>query len=91
MPANIAQRSIFKLTQQALWLPHWVAAPSSLILTILLKLLVIMSSSIIVFFGGVYGEKRLQIEMLSHTALARFDTEFYPVSPKDEQLKSTVL
>jgi len=32
--------------QQKPWLPHWVAAPSSLILTTLLKLLVIMSSSI---------------------------------------------
>jgi hypothetical protein len=91
MQANMAQRSTFKLIRQALWLPHWVAAPSSLILTTLLKLLVIMSSSIIVFFGRVYGKKRLQIEMVLHTASARFDTEFYPVSPKDEQLKSIAL
>ncbi|MGL6004906.1 hypothetical protein [Aeromonas sobria] len=82
---------MFELKRQELWLPHWVAAPSSLILTTLLKLLVIMSSSIIVFFGSVYGEKRLQTEIVLHTALARFDTEFYLVSPKDEQLKSTVL
>lgn len=38
-------------------------------------------------FNGVYRDKQSRVDLVLHTESARFDAEFYPVSPKDEQLK----
>lgn len=38
-------------------------------------------------FDGVYRDKQSRVDLVLHTELARFDTEFYPFSPEDEQLK----
>lgn len=42
-------------------------------------------------FDGVYRDKQSRVDLVLHTELARFDTEFYPFSPEDEQLKNVLI
>ncbi|HHQ4783475.1 hypothetical protein [Aeromonas veronii] len=64
----------------------WVTAPSLLLFTILLTPLVIMPPASLCL-GSVDRNLSHGHTASWHTASARFYREFYPVFPKDEQLK----
>jgi len=64
----------------------WVTAPSLLLFTILFTPLVIMPPASLCL-GSVDRNLSHGHAANWHTAPARFDREFYPVFPKDEQLK----